>query len=107
MKCMMTKYWKKSSFLLLSVTICLFTNSQNNYRTDTLGPFKVIAANPVYKTSPFHQFLWGRNYRAEWSTPVRVPVALLDTMVGGLKATEAGGGNQTQSLTLENKNKKT
>src|SRR5687768_586868 len=103
----MTNYWKKSHFLLLLLTICVSASAQNNYRTDTLRAFKIIAANPVYKTSPFHQYLWGKNYRIEWATPVRIPVALLDTLAGGLKPTEAGGGNQTQSLTLENKDKKT
>jgi hypothetical protein len=103
----MTNNWKKPCFLLLFLTTCVTVQAQNNYRTDTLQPFKIIAANPVYKTSPFHQYLWGRNYRAEWATPVRIPVALLDTMVGGLKPTQAGGGNQTQSLTLETKDKKT
>ncbi|HEX8334110.1 MAG TPA: hypothetical protein VF622_15930, partial [Segetibacter sp.] len=99
----MTNNWKKPFFLLLFVTIYVAAYSQNNFRTDTLRPFKTIAANSVYKTSSFHQYLWGKNYRAEWATPVRIPVALLDTMVGGLTPTKAGGGNQTQSLQLETK----
>lgn len=102
---MMTNYWKKSLFFLLFATVCVAGRSQN-YRTDTLKPFKTIPANAVYQTSNFHQYLWGRNYRQEWATPVRLPVALLDTLIGGLKPTKAGGGNQTQSLTLENKDGK-
>ena len=102
----MDNFSKNLLILIFFIAISAEAFSQNEYRTDTLPPFKIISANPVYKTSPFHQYLWGKNYRREWSTPVRIPVALLDTLVGGLKPTKAGGGNQTQSLQLETKAEK-
>lgn len=81
--------------LLISTKICY-----------TQGSYKTESAGPEYKTSSFHQWLWGRNYRKEWSTPVRLPVVMLDTLKGGLTPAKAGGGNQTQSLHLKTKAEK-
>jgi hypothetical protein len=61
---------------------------------------KVIAAGPEYKRGSLYQKLWGRNYRVEWTTPVRVPVLKLDTAFGGLIPYKAGGGNESKSLRL-------
>jgi hypothetical protein len=82
--------------------VCASAHSQQ-YRTDTLPRYKTLSAGPEYKTSSFHQWLWGTNYRTEWSTPIKVPVVLLDTLKGGLKPKKAGGGHQTRSLHLETK----
>jgi hypothetical protein len=62
--------------------------------------WKTVAAGPEYQRSNFHQWLWGHNRRAEWATPIRVPVLWLDTAFGGLKPYKAGGGNETRSLRL-------
>ncbi|TDH27306.1 hypothetical protein EXU57_06870 [Segetibacter sp. 3557_3] len=69
--------------------------------------YKTIPAGKEYQTSRFHQWLWGTNYRKEWSTPVRLPVAMLDTLGGGLTPVKAGGGNQTKSLQVVTRDKKT
>src|SRR5690242_4327592 len=45
----------------------------------------------------------GANYRKEWTQPVRVPVFNFVKEAGGLKVTKEGGGMQTKSLRLENK----
>src|SRR6185436_12532252 len=64
-------------------------------------PRKVIIAEPSFqKKSKFYQWLWGRNRRAEWATPLNVPVLSLDTLYGGLKPYETVGGNETRSLHL-------
>ncbi len=65
-----------------------------------------IIAGKQYKKSGWHQFLWGSNYRNVWTTPVTVPVMMLDTAKGGLKPTKEGGGHQTKSLRLKNENSK-
>ena len=80
--------------------------SQNNDSTVTDSKFKIIAAGPHYKRSAWHQFLWGKNYRKEWSTPVQLPVFLLDDVKGGLIPIEQGGGHQTTSLHLRTKDGK-
>ena len=50
------------------------------------------------------KFLWGDRYRKLYSTPVSAPTVDLDTMYGGLKVVRKGGGNQSISLRLEDKN---
>ncbi len=56
--------------------------------------------------SGFYKFLWGDRYRSYFGKSVTAPVALLDTLYGGLKVTKKGGGHQSYSIRLENKNGK-
>nr|WP_321232233.1 metallophosphoesterase [uncultured Psychroserpens sp.] len=51
-----------------------------------------------------YKFLWGERYRKLFSTKVTAPTVSLDTMYGGLKVVRKGGGNQSKSLRLEDKN---
>ncbi|MEO7801655.1 MAG: BamA/TamA family outer membrane protein [Ginsengibacter sp.] len=64
--------------------------------------YKSVAAGAEYKKPKFYQWLWGKNSRKEWFTPVRVPIVNLDTLYGGLKPYQQGGGNETKSLRLTN-----
>ncbi len=50
-----------------------------------------------------YRFFFGKHYRDYYSIPVEAPVAVLDTLYGGLKPKKAGGGHQTHSLRLEGK----
>jgi hypothetical protein len=63
----------------------------------------VIAANPKLGSSGFRNFLLGKNYRAEWTTPVKVQVLDLGKEQGGLTPEKQGGGKQTKSLRVEDK----
>ena len=54
----------------------------------------------------FYKFLWGDRYRRYFGESVTAPVALLDTLYGGLKVTKEGGGHQSYSIRLEDKNGK-
>ncbi len=54
--------------------------------------------------SGFHKFLWGDRFRKQFGTSVKAPTVNLDTMYGGLKPVRKGGGNQSKSLRLEDKN---
>ncbi|MEP7165379.1 MAG: BamA/TamA family outer membrane protein [Ferruginibacter sp.] len=72
--------------------------SQNNPQT------KTIEAGREYKKSGFFQSLWGKHYRKEWSTPVAIKIAMLDTLAGGLTPYEIGGSRQTKSVKLRDKN---
>jgi len=56
--------------------------------------------------SAFFKTLWGEHYRSIYSTKVEAPVALLDTLYGGLTPVRSGGGFQTNTLRLEDKNGK-
>lgn len=63
-----------------------------------------VVAGKQYEKSSFHQWLWGKHYRKEWTTQVNVPIVMLDTLAGGLKPYEAGGGRQSKTLRLVDKN---
>ncbi|HET9747635.1 MAG TPA: BamA/TamA family outer membrane protein, partial [Chitinophagaceae bacterium] len=52
---------------------------------------------------PSYQRKWGEHYRKEWSTPVKFKKVTLDTLAGGLTPYEAGGGRQSKTLRLRDK----
>tara|TARA_R110002167_G_scaffold10245_2_gene47215 strand:+ start:2141 stop:5824 length:3684 start_codon:yes stop_codon:yes gene_type:complete len=54
--------------------------------------------------SKLYRFLWGERYRKYFGTEVNVPTVDLDTLFGGLKPIRKGGGHQSKSLRLKNKN---
>ncbi|MGB5822164.1 MAG: hypothetical protein WBG90_21960 [Saonia sp.] len=60
---------------------------------------------PIEQTKVDSKFerKWGKHYRYIYSVKVKAPVAILDTLYGGLTVERAGGGNQTQSLRLVDK----
>lgn len=62
-----------------------------------------VAASSLYKINPLKNIMQGENYREAWATPVKVPVLFLDTLYGGMKIVKEGGGTQTHSLRLKNK----
>ncbi len=67
----------------------------------------VISASDKYKHfSGFKKFFLGENYRPEWNTPVSFKVFNINKEQGGLKIKSLGGGKQTKSLTLTDKNGK-
>lgn len=72
-------------------------SQKENYQDSETG-YKAVKAGKHYQRSKFYKWLMGENYRKEWTTPVRVPVMMLDTAKGGLTAYKAGGGHQTKSL---------
>lgn len=50
--------------------------------------------------SDFFTSFWGDHYRNVYGVKVKAPVALLDTLYGGLEVVRPGGGHQTRSLRL-------
>ncbi|HVG40227.1 MAG TPA: hypothetical protein VM888_01350, partial [Chitinophagaceae bacterium] len=65
---------------------------------------KEVIPGKQYGRSGLHSLLFGRHYRKEWTTSVKVPVLNLETIYGGLTPTEQGGGRQTKTLRLKDKN---
>ena len=51
----------------------------------------------------FYKTLWGERYRKYFSTDVKVPTVNLDTLLGGLTPIRKGGGHQSKSLRLKDK----
>lgn len=66
------------------------------------GPDSVwVVAGRHYDRSGFHRFFWGDHNRALWATPVKLPVFKLDSVHGGLRVVDKGGGFQTTSFDLK------
>ncbi len=61
----------------------------------------LVAATTFYEADGLKKIMQGNNYRKAWATPIQIPIAYLDTLEGGLRIIEEGGGKQTQSLELE------
>lgn len=59
-----------------------------------------IAAGEEYHRSRLHHFLWGKNNRESWTTPVSAKIVMLDTLHGGMVPYKKGGGNESKTLRL-------
>ncbi len=66
----------------------------------------LVSGSDKFKSGGFRKLMFGKNYRKEWATPVKVKVLNLETAFGGLTPTKMGGGHQTKSLRLVDKNGK-
>ena len=67
----------------------------------------VISASDKYKNvNGFKKTFLGNNYRKEWSTPIALKVFNISKEQGGFTITGLGGGKQTKSLKLKDKNGK-
>lgn len=64
----------------------------------------LVAASTLYQGSLLKETMQGENYRQAWATAVTVPVVFLDTLYGGMKIIEEGGGSQTHSLRIQSSN---
>jgi hypothetical protein len=66
-----------------------------------------VQVHPSYnKRGKFHRLFFGENYREEWAAPTTLPVIRISTFNGGLTPLQRGGGMQSQSLRLADKNGK-
>src|SRR5262245_54537474 len=59
---------------------------------------KTVVIGPEYEAGAYHRWLWGKDYRALWTTPIRVDVLDLGTVAGGLKPVRRVGGRETKAL---------
>jgi hypothetical protein len=98
-----------------------FTSSMLNFSKIAETPTAVVTEEPVSKYQDtttkaarkdfkpiggLKKFFMGQNYRKEWSTPVNMKVFNITQEKGGLKIRSLGGGKQTQSLQLVDRNGK-
>ncbi len=63
-----------------------------------------VAASSLYEANELKDIMQGDNYREAWTSPVKVPVLFLDSLYGGVEIVKEGGGTQTHSLRLKDKN---
>ncbi len=69
--------------------------------TDSL--VTVLPQGVKYRKGKLKRYLMGDNYREEWMQPVTVPMFDIDNEKGGLEIIKRGGGKQTKSLRMEDK----
>jgi hypothetical protein len=91
-------------FLLIVSVLCVKQLMAQTVQTSD-SQHIIIAAGPQYKKPALYQFLWGKHYRTEWTTPVRIKKIDLDTAFGKLTPYASGGSRQTKSLRLRDENK--
>lgn len=88
-------------FIALSYTV--FAQNEEGGKFDSI----VVRIHPAYDSvTNMHRFLFGENYRKEWAASTKVPVIKISEISGGLTPTERGGGHQTRSIRLKDKNGK-
>ena len=92
--------------IIMGVVACIFFSSNASAQDSIKAKEITVIAGKQYGRSWLHQKLWGKHYRKEWITPVRMPLFNLDTAAGGLQPYEAGGGRQSKSLRLRTANEK-
>lgn len=63
----------------------------------------LIAANPALRSTLLRNVFLGENYRKEWTTPIKVQVLDMGKEQGGLIPEKQGGGKQTRSLQVKDK----
>jgi len=73
--------------------------------------FPVTTSATVYtkemtEKSWFHNWFLGQHYKDYYSLPIEAKTVSLDTLFGGLKPQQAGGGHQSKSLRLKDANGK-
>ncbi|PKD20212.1 hypothetical protein APR41_14615 [Salegentibacter salinarum] len=110
--------WLILIFLIGFIGLIYFSVSgtEKEFETITIKEFKdienidfrehdsvLVAASSLYETYPLKNIMQGENYREAWATPVKVPVLFLDTLYGGMEIVKEGGGTQTHSLRLKDK----
>src|SRR5687767_7459455 len=94
---------RKALFLLVGCAGFLGGQAQDiDQKIAALKDSATIVASQKYgKASFFKRLFLGKNYRSVWLTPVRLPVFRLKEL--GFTVSELGGGQQTKSLRLKDK----
>ncbi|MBO0590735.1 metallophosphoesterase [Cellulophaga sp. E16_2] len=81
----------------------------NEDKYDENFPARVTASvytDEEVKKSKLHEKIWGKKYRKYYGTKISAPTVRIDTLFGGLEPVKKGGGHQSKSLRLRDKNGK-
>ncbi len=92
--------------LLLSTNyLCGWTYEKGGENRLEINDSVTVCASHFYNdVTPLKYLFLGKNYREVWATPVKMRVFHLRNFKGGLEIEKMGGGQQTKSLHLEDKN---
>lgn len=94
--------------ILIFFSFYFSVNSHAQHNGGTAFPndttqMHTMAAGGQFKASGWKEFWWGKHWRPEWIKPVSFPVFDINTTAGGFKPTKMGGGHQTKSLRMLDK----
>jgi len=64
---------------------------------------QILTLEKDFKKNGFYKFLWGARYRPYYGKSITAQKVNLDTLYGGLKVLKEGGGHQSFSLRLTDK----
>ncbi len=64
---------------------------------------KTAFASKQYQAGKSYEKWMGKNYRDVWATPIEAPIFNIAEEKGGLEILKRGGGMQTKSIRMENK----
>jgi len=84
-----------TSTILLAAGLACLAAPPHSPAQDT-----TVVAGAHYRAGGLVRAFNGDEYRAEWTTPLRVPILDPTTFAGGLTAEEVGGGLATESLRM-------
>lgn len=96
-------YWSTSSTEEVFDTCSLVDGSDINAIDFHKHDSVLLIPNSMYEGDDIKNIIQGQQYRKAWSTPVKYPILFLDTLYGGVKVIDEGGGKQTHSLDLLDK----
>ncbi|WP_256012758.1 BamA/TamA family outer membrane protein [Desertivirga xinjiangensis] len=84
----------------LLIILTLILHASTSFAQDSV----IVKAHASYnKPGKFHRKLFGENYREEWAADTKVPIIKISELNGGLTPTRRGGGHQSHSLRLKDK----
>ncbi len=82
-------------FLFVCLSMFSFIHAQDSV---------IISASDQFKEpSLLRRIIVGKNYRDTWALPVKMKIFFIEKEKGGLTITELGGGQQTKSLRMKDK----
>lgn len=88
-----------SAFLL---NISIIVKSQTNQPAVPEGYIRMKASDDYQKGS-LYRYFWGNHYRKDWAASGNFKTVSLDTLAGGLTPYQTGGGRQSKSLRVTDK----
>lgn len=102
--CLVLVYWSTHTTLKKFDTCSLLNGKAMDSVDFKEHDSVLLIPNDLYKSNAVKNLIQGEQYRKAWSTPVKFPILFLDTLYGGVKILETGGGKQTHSLDIQDKN---
>ncbi|MEO7265363.1 MAG: ShlB/FhaC/HecB family hemolysin secretion/activation protein [Ferruginibacter sp.] len=86
--------------LIISLILMPILNATTFAQAADDSTYIILPASVKYQKSPSYQKKWGKHYRKEWAMPVKFSKVNIDTLAGGLKPYQTGGGRQSKSIRL-------